>query len=95
MDFDEFAKSNSAKAVYKKAPYSKNRWQHEAIVYAERLAIKPNKAWFRFFKQYFDKYEPRFRSIMEKALNPNIKTKDKYFFWMFHNANRPKHTDKK
>jgi len=94
MDFDKFAKSNEAKAVYKKAPYSKNRWQHEAVVYAEQLGFAPNKGWFRFFKTYFNKHETQFRSIMEKALNPNINNKDKYFYWLFYNQGKKKN-DKK
>ena len=75
--FDKFAKSNEAQAVYKKKPYATHRWQHEAAVYAEQMGFAPNKGWFRFFKQYFEKNEPRFRSILEKAMNPNITNKDK------------------
>ena len=89
-DFDEFAKSNEAKAVYKKAPYSKIRWQHEAVVYAEQMGFTPDKGWFKFFKTNFEKHEPRFRSIMEMAMNPNIDNKDKYFYWMFYNQGKEK-----
>jgi len=93
-DFDDFAKSNEAQAVYKKAAYAKHRWQHEAVVYADRLGIKPDNQWFKFFKQHFYKHEPKFRSILEQASNPNIKKKDKYFYFMFYNGGRNANKDK-
>ena len=93
-DFDDFAKSNTAKAIYRKAPYSKNRWQHEAVVYAEKLGFAPNKGWFKFFKTNFEKYEPKFHSILDMALNPNIRNKDKYFFFMFYNQGKERDENK-
>lgn len=96
MDFDEFiAEKQHQKKV---AAY---RWQDEAVNYAQKLGITPGKGWFRFFKTYFEKNEPRFRSILDMALNPNINNKDKYFYWMFYNqgkekdANRPTPIDSK
>ena len=89
MDFDSYANTEANKK------YAAYRWQDEAVNYAKSLGFAPNKAWFRFFKTYFEKNEPRFRSIMEKAVNPNIKNKEKYFYWMYHNENRPKHTHQK
>ena len=96
MDLDEFIAEKQHKK--KIAAY---RWQDEAVNYAKALGFAPNKGWFRFFKQNFEKYEPRFRSILEMASNPNINNKDKYFFWMFYNqgkdkdANKPKPKDSK
>lgn len=84
MDFNDYAK----KQVDKK--YAAYRWQDEAVSYAKALGFVPNKQWFRFFKQNFEKQEPRFRSIMEKAVNPNINNKEKYFYWMYYNENKPK-----
>ena len=83
MDLDQyFAEKQHEKK------YAAYRWQDEAVNYAQKLGFKPNKGWFKFFKTYFDKYEPKFLSIMEKAINPNIKNKEKYFYWMFYNENK-------
>ena len=90
MDLDEFIAEKQHKKKY--AAY---RWQDEAVNYAQKLGFAPNKGWFRFFKTYFEKNESRFRSIMEMALNPNINNKDKYFYWMFYNENKPKPKDSK
>ena len=94
MKIDDYLDSPDSKANYRKAPYAQHRWQHEAVVYAEKLGFTPNKAWFKFFKQNFEKHEPKFRSILEKAVNPNITNKDKYFYWMYHNENRPRTPNK-
>ena len=83
-ELSDFLKSNDSKAIYKKKEYAKNRWQHEAVVYAEDLNIKINNGWFKFFKMYFDKHEPLFISIKEYMNYKNVNS-DRYFYAVFHN----------
>ena len=84
MDLDQFLATKTAQK--RLAAY---RWQDEAVNYAKALGFKPNMGWFRFFKQYFTKSEPRFRSIMEMATKPTIRNKEKYFYWMYYNEGKP------
>lgn len=76
-NFEKFIKKD--KTIYKKKEFSKNRWQHEAVVYAEDLKIKTNKNWFRFFKMYFTKYEHLFISARDYMVYKNISS-DRYFY---------------
>lgn len=76
-DFNKFVKKN--KVVYKKKEFSKNRWQHEAVVYAEDLKVELSKNWFRFFKMYFGKHEHLFKSAREYMLYKQIFS-DRYFY---------------
>jgi|WetSurSiteA1Bulk_404760.scaffolds.fasta_scaffold06581_5 hypothetical protein len=84
MDLDDFLKTKTHEK--RVAAY---RWQDEAVNYAKALGFKPNKGWFKFFKQNFQKFEPKFRSIMELATKDTIRNKEKYFMWMFYNGGKP------
>ena len=63
-------------------------WQDHAVRIAEKLGVKPNASWFKFFKRAYQTGRKNLLEVVyQKIADLRIDDPEKYFYKVFHNLN--------